>query len=214
MRAAAAGQLAFSGAYAVSTGAASVRVYVTPSAYRVDVAEKASIASLYGGAAKPTVACTLASGKATICYTAAAPGAAVPTAFDAGVQRVFTSDLPTLAQARADVDVTEKRPPAAVLATAPSARCFVVAVASPKPRIDAGTYCLDLAGLPLQLVFPSGTLTLASRGATPTTAQLTPPVAPRPLPPGVSTSPSPSTSAPVVLPTAPPSGVISGSPVR
>lgn len=214
MRAAAAGKLAFSGTYAVSSGAASVRVFVTPSAYRVDVVEKASLASLYGGTGKPTVACTVASGKTAICYTAAAAGASVPTAFDAGVQRVFTRDLPTLAQASADVGVTEERPPAAVLAIAPSTRCFVVAAAGTAPQTDGGTYCLDLTGLPVRLVFPSGTLTLASRGATPTTAQLTAPVVPRPLPPEVSTSPSPSTSGPAELPTTPPSGIVSGSPVR
>lgn len=217
-RAAAAASLDFSGTYAVSTGAARVRVYVTPAAYRVDVAEKADTASLYGGANRPSVACTIATGMPTVCYTVAAPGAAVPTAFDAGVQRVFTRDLPALASNAAGFGITEQRPSAAVLAAAPSARCFVVThTGSATPAVeqtDAGTYCLDLAGLPVQLVFPSGKLTLASRGAAPTTAQLTPPVAPRPLPAGVNTSPAPSSSVPVVLPSAPSSGIVSGSPAR
>lgn len=189
-RAALGSQLAFTGSYAVSDvadTAATVRVWVTPGAYRVEVAEGARTAALYGSATG-TAACPEQTGQPTVCYAVAAAGKPIPAAFDAGVERVFTRDLPTLAKEAAAFPVTEQTPSAAVRALAPDARCFAVVSAPVAPgtsTVDAGTYCLTAAGLPVQLRFVSGTLTLTEHGAAPTPAQLDVPVTPTALPAGL-----------------------------
>jgi hypothetical protein len=217
-RAEQAGRLSFTGTYSVADRAgthANVRVYVSPSAYRVDIVEADDTASLFGGPQQRSVACTTGTGatRGTACYVVAAAGAAVPAAFDAGVQRVFSRDLPTLATTTAGFGVIEQRPPAAVTALSPTSRCFVVShVGSAQPvlqplvaQVDDGTYCLASGGLPEQLVFASGTLTLTAHGPAPTRAQLSPPATPQPLPAGVHLGSSPGPSVPVVLPTGSPS---------
>lgn len=205
MRAAA---LSFTGTYA--SVRATFRVYVTPTAYRVDVIEAGRTSSLYGGAARPAVACSGSS----VCYTVAAAGHPVPTAFDAGIERIFSRDLPTLAATTGGFGVSESMPAAGVLAVAPTARCFAVThagLAQPalQPLVaqtDVGTYCLDGSGLPVALTFPTGTLTLTGHGGAPTAAELTPPAAPRPLPAGVLPTAVPTSAGPVVLPTSGPTG--------
>lgn len=189
-RAALGSHLAFTGTYAVSDvadTAATVRVWVTPGAYRVEVAEGARTAALYGSATG-TAACPEQAGQPTVCYAVAAAGKPVPAAFDAGVERVFTRDLATLAKDAAAFPVTEQAPSAAVRALAPDARCFTVVSAPVGPgtsTVDAGTYCLTADGLPVQLRFVSGTLTLTHHGAAPTPAELSVPVAPTALPAGL-----------------------------
>ncbi|MGH3744132.1 MAG: hypothetical protein ACRDTP_04655, partial [Mycobacteriales bacterium] len=75
------------------------------------------------------------------------------------------------------------------------ARCFTVARDPGMPAltggltsfVDPGTYCLSTDGLPVQLQFASGTLTLVSHGSAPQPVALRVPVPPRALPAGLST---------------------------
>lgn len=216
-RATLAAALSFTGTY--SSARATFRVYVKPTAYRVDVIEAGATSALYGGTTRPAVACS----GTTVCYAVAAAGQPVPTAFDAGIQRIFSRDLPTLAATAGGFEVTESMPPAAVLVAAPTARCFAVTragLAQPalQPLVaqtDVGTYCLDATGLPVALTFPTGTLTLTADGGAPTVAELTPPAVARALPPGVLPTAGPSGPAPVILPTSNPTGALTAiSPVR
>lgn len=189
----------FTGTYAVSGTAATVRVWVTPTAYRVEVAQGTSTAALYGSASG-TVACPENAGMPTVCYTVAGPGKAVPTAFDAGIERVFTRDLPALAAAAPGFTVTEEQPAPALAASSPGVRCFTVTqqpggtvlTSGLVPLIDAGTYCLSPDGLPVQLGFTSGTLTLVSHGEAPPPVALRVPAPPQALPPGMPTAVAPS----------------------
>lgn len=167
---------------AVGGRKAVVRVYVRGASYRVEVVENGQTAALYGSR-KGTTACPLKAGHKPVCFAVARAGAPVPAQFDAGVERVFTQDLPTLA-AHADRFTVAEKPAVG------TARCFAVsnptqgATGAPAstPTVDAGTYCLDPAGRPVRLTFTSGTLTLHSSGPAPTAAQLVPPASPRPLP--------------------------------
>lgn len=192
----------FTGTYAVSGTAATVRVWVTPAAYRVEVAQGTSTAALYGSATG-TVACPEHDGVPTVCYTVAGPGKAVPTAFDAGIERVFTRDLPALAAGAPGFTVAEEQPAPALAATTPGLRCFTVTqqpdgpvlTSGLMPLIDAGTYCLSPDGLPAQLQFTSGTLTLVDHGGAPPAVALKVPATPQALPQGMPTAVAPSPKA-------------------
>lgn len=158
--------------------------------YRVDVVQDGATASLYGTPAG-TVACTVHPGSPTTCFLVAAPGKPVPARFDAGLQRVFIADLPALAL-HADAFVIRPDPDLPAAGTLPAARCFTLTGVRPDGPpagqevaggVDLGTYCLTAGGLPRQLTFTSGTLTLGAVGAAPTGTQLTPPVPAASLPP-------------------------------
>jgi hypothetical protein len=178
----------FTGSYALTspTGAAlaTVDVYLTAAAYRVDVVEKTATTSLYGGTARETVACTVAPGIPTVCYDVAEPGAKIPARFDVGVERVFRDDLPALATSVTGLDVQ----PAALLSTLTSpvakTQCYTVTAAggSTAAGVDAGTYCLDPAGLLVGFSSTSGVLTLTRHSAAPAAAALRPPATPQALP--------------------------------
>lgn len=189
--------LSFTATYAVSGTATTVRVWVTPAVYRVEVSQGANTAALYGSAVG-TAACPEQTGLPTVCYVVAGPGKAVPARFDAGIEHVFRRDLTALAAGARGFTVSEEQPAAAVTAVAPDARCFTVAPTPGLPAltegltgfVDPGTYCLSAAGLPVQLRFASGTLTLVSHGGAPQEVALRLPVPPQPLPASLAASPS------------------------
>lgn len=195
----------FSATYAATAGARTAQVAVflaSATRYRVDFTEGGITASLYGTAAG-SVACSIAPGVAPVCFLVGAPGKAVPARYDAGVEQVFTRDLPGLSASPGAFTVQEQNAEPAAGAL-PAARCFVVSgrqhgmplTSGQLADVDLGTYCLSASGPPRSLTFASGSLTLTSVGAAPTPAQLTPPATPRPLPttsPTVSPSASPTT---------------------
>ncbi|HEY5335261.1 MAG TPA: hypothetical protein VIJ71_04485, partial [Mycobacteriales bacterium] len=142
-------------------------------------------------------------GMPTVCYAVAGAGKAVPTAFDAGIERVFTRDLPALAAGAPGFTVTEEQPGSAVAAVATGVRCFTVTqqpggtvlTSTLLPLVDAGTYCLSPDGLPVQLRFASGTLTLISHGAAPLAVALEAPATPQAVPAGLPTAVAPTAKA-------------------
>jgi hypothetical protein len=192
-RSAAAAQGRFTAVYALDSTKdaelATVRVYVLPTAFRVDVVEKTATASLYGGTDRQTDACTVASGIPTICYDVAAAGAPIPPAFDAGVQRVFQRDLPTFARTT-DGLLIRLAGADATLTGSPGAQCYTVergtgaqpSLQTAIAQIDNGTYCLTPGGLLTGFVSSSGHLVLSSHGAAPTAAELKVPATPQKLP--------------------------------
>ncbi len=185
----------FVGTYALTSPAgaalATVRVYLDPAAYRVDVVEKAATTSLYGGTGRETVACTVAASIPTVCYDVAPPGAAVPTRFDIGVERLFRTDLPALAASSGGITVATTATDAGLTDVAPGTSCFVVGTGTAADAPDAGTYCLDPAGLLVGFASTSGVLRLTSHSTAPTARDLAVPAKPQPLPASAS-SPSPS----------------------
>ncbi|MHB8449396.1 MAG: hypothetical protein ACYDAQ_02850, partial [Mycobacteriales bacterium] len=122
-----------------------------PDTYRVDVAAGGVVASLYHSAAG-SVSCRQPANRHTraLCVRVAGPGAALPSLFDPGVERLFTVDLDVLGVRPDAFSVTEVAgvPAAGGL---PAARCFAVVPASPPPspavpglaEVDPGTYCLS-----------------------------------------------------------------------
>lgn len=198
------------GAKLVNGKSAVIAVYVDSATnYRVDVTQDNLTASLYG-TAQGAIACSVAPGVTPVCYLAAAPGQPIPAVAEAGVERVFLKDLPTLATLSPTFTVTAKDPIAAS-ATLPAAKCFAVTshrgtnvfTSGLLDDIDLGTYCLTANSPPRRLEFASGSLDLVSVGGVPTAEQLTPPAPAVPLP---SPTASPSTSA-----TAPPLGLLSSA---
>jgi hypothetical protein len=205
-RAALGAKLAFTGSYAVSDTTkttARVGVWVTPGRYRVEVAEGTVTAALYGTAAG-TVACPGKAGQPPVCFTVAAAGKPVPAAFDAGIERVFTRDLPALSAGARGFRVTSVQPDARVSAAVAGVACYTVRQPAAVPPltdslaqlVDQGTYCLGPDGTPAELRFASGTLTLSRKGRPPTAAELTPPAAPRPLPKTSATGTASPTTSP------------------
>ncbi len=203
-RAALAANLAFTGTYAVADTShtkATVRVWVTPKAYRVEVSEGTVTAALYG-TPTGTVACPEQVGQTTVCFAVAGAGKPVPPTFDAGIQRVFTRDLPALAAGAGAFQVTAVKPSATVAKIAAGTSCYQVERLPGSPPltnalaqlVDQGTYCLAPDGVPTQLQFASGTLTLTRRGAAPAAAALKLPAPAQALPvtPAVAASPTPS----------------------
>lgn len=168
---------------------AAIAVFVqSADRYRVDVREGSVTTSLYA-TAQGSVACTVAPRQVPACFLVAKPGEAVPTQFDAGVQRVFTRDLPRIAANPGAFTVTEVQS-LPKTQTLEAARCFTIAAQPGNPVItqnlvadvDLGTYCLSDAGPPRRLTFPSGTLTLTAARGAPSTKELTPPAAAKQLP--------------------------------
>lgn len=187
--------VAFYAAETTGKNTAGVGVWVqSASRYRVDVQQGPVTASLYA-TAQGSVACTKAAGQVPACFLVATPGAPIPTQFDAGVQRIFTRDLPQLAADPGAFDVSETTPlPAA--AGLDAAHCFVIkSVDTNSPLtdslvadVDLGTYCLSESGPPRRLTFGSGTLTLVKALGRPTAAEFVPPAPARPLPASASSS--------------------------
>jgi hypothetical protein len=197
----------FVAVYAAETtgkNAATVGVWVqSASSYRVDVQQGAVTASLFA-TPQGSIACTRAAGQVPACFLVAKPGAAIPTQFDAGVQRIFTRDLPQLAADPSAFDVSETTALPATKGLA-AAQCFAIkAVDTNSPLtnslvadVDLGTYCLSMSGPPRKLTFGSGTLTLSQMLGRPTAAQFVPPAAARPLP---ATASPPATTTPLISP--------------
>jgi hypothetical protein len=180
-----------------------IAVYVdSPTRYRVDVTLDKLTASLYG-TAQGAIACSIAAGVTPVCYLAALPGQPIPAVAEAGVERVFLKDLPTLASLPPSFTVTAKDP-IALAGKLPAAKCFAVTsqrgtnlfTSGLLDDIDLGTYCLAENSPPRRLEFASGSLDLVSVGGVPTAAQLTPPAAPQPLPSPTATPSSTGTTAP------------------
>ncbi|HVV30924.1 MAG TPA: hypothetical protein VHC41_08590 [Mycobacteriales bacterium] len=190
----------FTARYAAVSNAgrkATVTVWVrSADRYRVDVAENGVTAALYGTAAG-AVACTWQSGQKPACFLVAKPGKPIPSQFDAGVQRVFTRDLPLLAANPQSFVITEKQPVAATAKLA-AARCFTITAGSGSAPltsglvddVDLGSYCLSSSGPPRSLTFASGTLTLVAVGGAPAASTLKLPATPQPLPASASATPS------------------------
>jgi hypothetical protein len=187
--------------------AATVGVYLQSAThYRVDVRQGTVTASLYA-TAQGSIACTRATGQVPACFLVAKPGRAIPTQFDAGVQRIFTRDLPRLAADPQAFDVTETAALPAAKGLA-AARCFVVNAQPDNSAlenslvsdVDLGTYCLSESGAPRKLTFTSGTLTLSTELGAPAAAAFTLPAPVRPLPATSSTPPPTTTSATPVVP--------------
>lgn len=191
----------FSGQYLARANngrTATVRVFLRdPSTFRIDVVEGAVTAQLFG-TARGTIACNQMPKVKPACYLVAAPGAAIPNQFNAGLQRVFSIDVPQLAKSTAAFTVAEGKALAAH-AKLPAARCFSVTggtggqpiTAGLVADVDLGTYCLGTSGPPRVLRFTSGTLTLTVVGPPPSAKQLTLPAPVRPLPTSTSKAPSP-----------------------
>jgi hypothetical protein len=160
-----------------------VTIRRTPNAYRVDIVSKGSDAFLVHNP-RGTYSCEQKPGKPATCFTVAGAGKPIPAAFDAGVQKVFNTYLTTFAdQASAyDVSIVDAQPANGAL---PEADCFSVlpGTDSPTPQVAAGTYCFSGDGIPVHVVFPSGTLDLRSLAVeTPDATFLVPPATPTPLP--------------------------------
>lgn len=195
---------------------ATVGVYVVSTQqYRIDVREGKVTTSLYA-TSRGAIVCSVATGQVPACFLVAKPGVPIPTQFDAGVQRIFTRDLPGLAADPRAFTITET---AALPATAtlPAARCFAITSTDPQDArahplvadVDLGTYCLSTAGPPRRLTFSSGTLTLTRTSGKPTPADFRLPARVQPLPTPSrsatasasatrSASPAPSTTAPLI----------------
>jgi hypothetical protein len=152
--------------------------------YRIDVREGTTTTSLYSTARGSSV-CTVATGKAPVCFLVAKPGQPIPAQFDAGVQRIFTRDLPQLAANPRAFSITEDTalPAAPGLA---AARCFAIKATTTDSAlaagVDLGTYCLSMSGPPRALTFVSGTLSLTKNAGKPTAANFVLPAAARALP--------------------------------
>ena len=175
---------AYSAAYrlqASSNGAATVQVYRSPTALRLDIVSGGSRAVLVENV-HGRYSCRLGGGE-RVCFRVADPGKTLPPEFDPGLQRVFTTYLTDLAANAGQYDVSPA--PATDGGGVPSGQCFAVKTGSESATQDraiTGTYCLSDQGVVTKVSFPSGTLTLQEAGAAPTSAQLHPPVSPTPLP--------------------------------
>lgn len=163
-----------------AAGPASLRVSVRPPAYRVDLTT-ADVTSVLLSSGNGPVSCRIG-GRPTTCFQVAAKGQPVPELFDAGVQRVFTSYLTTLAGGTVGYVVAEVPPPMPRPGM-PAGRCFTVRAATgTRPTVANGTYCLTEAGMPTSVTFPSGAMTLVRTSAPPEARYLQPPSSPTPLP--------------------------------
>ena len=164
-----------------SSGAATVQVYRSPTALRLDIVSGGSRAVLVENV-HGRYSCRIGGGE-RVCFRVADPGKALPPEFDPGLQRVFTTYLADLAANAEQYDVS----PAAATdgSGVPSGQCFAVKAGSESATQDkaiTGSYCLSDQGVVTKVSFPSGTLTLQKTGAAPTSEQLHPPVSPTPLP--------------------------------
>jgi hypothetical protein len=164
-----------------SSGTVTIRR--TPTAYRVDIESRGSDAFLVHNP-RGTYSCEQKPGKRATCFTVAGAGKPIPAAFDAGVQKVFNTYLKSFADQAStyDVSVVDAQPASGGL---PEAECFAVLPGqdSANPQVAAGTYCFSADGIPVHVVFPSGTLDLRSLAVeTPAATFLAPPATPTPLP--------------------------------
>ncbi len=168
-----------------------LRIVAAPPRFRVDIALGPASVQFYQLPIGAVTCRVPAAGAASICDLVAKPGAAVPDAFDPGVQRLFTTGLDALARDPAGFAITsiEGAPPSGT----PS-RCFRVirladlqpvtpgTVTPPGKGFDTGDYCFEPATAVLTAAHvTSGSLTLQSVGAPPGDAAFTPPAKPRPL---------------------------------
>jgi len=206
-RAAASRDSQFTATYGATAGTQTATISVwfrNASTYRVDIVQNGITASFFG-TPTGTVACSIAAGLAPACFLVAETGKPIPAAYDAGVERVFTRDLPALATSVQAFSVAPKES-IDVQGALPAARCYAIAAQRGSnlftsgllDDVDLGTYCLSDSGPPRRLDFTSGSLTLQTAGPAPSDADLTPPAAATPLP-SPSTSPSASPSPPFGL---------------
>jgi hypothetical protein len=170
----------FSGTYALDSTDpkrpdATVTIARLDTSFRVEIASGDSRALLLTDR-RGLVSCQLGGSKHT-CLLVAKPGQEPPKVFDPGVQRLVTSDLAAFAAAATDLQVAaaDALPAQGEL---PPAQCFTVA----GKGVDNGEYCLTAEGLLRRAKFPSGTLTLTTVGAEPTSKDFDAPLTPKPLP--------------------------------
>jgi hypothetical protein len=169
-----------------------LRIFAAPPRFRVDIDVGPASVRFYQ-LPIGTVTCRVPTSAAASCDLVAKPGAAVPDAFDPGVQRLFTTGLDALSRDPAGFAITsiEGAPPAGH----PS-RCFRVirladlqpvtpgTVPPPGKGFDTGDYCFETATALLSAAHvASGSLTLQSVGDPPGDAAFTPPATPRPVQP-------------------------------
>lgn len=165
------------------TGArGTVRIRQVPPQYRIDIATK-DVASFYYLRSQ-VISCSQKGAKKA-CFLVARPGEEIPSLFDPGVQRLFRDAVVDLAAHPADytVSVVPPTPPTATPAPSPvlANECFLVnrapATASAAPEragFENGTYCFGTEGIATLIDVSSGSLTLLSVGAPPTSAAFKP----------------------------------------
>jgi hypothetical protein len=173
-------------------------ITLPPGRIRVDVTTQGVVASSYMTSIG-AVSCKTQKGKKPTCLLVARPGEKVPSAFDPGVQRLFSDAAAELGRdpGTFDVSALPARPKSGKL---PAATCFHVqrkttaALPAQDPSgFETGDYCFSAGGVPTSLKVNYGTLSLAALGARPTAKLFVPPVKPMQLP-ALTPPPKPSTN--------------------
>ncbi|HZI98461.1 MAG TPA: hypothetical protein VFD41_13130 [Actinomycetales bacterium] len=156
-------------------GAADVTVTRSAGTWRVDIVAGTATSSLISTDAG-TVACVKTA--KTTCVLAAAKGAALPPAFDAGIATMMFTTVPNLAKPGAAVVEGGWLSPGRDAADAELDAAACAEVVGPK---NITQYCVTEAGLLVRAAFPGGTLQLVTSTPDVDPAVFTPPAAAVPL---------------------------------
>ena len=156
-------------------GTADVTVTRSGAKWRLDVATAAGTSVLMTADAG-TVACQVTDRKT--CVLAAAPGAPLPPAFDAGLATLMFTTLPGLLQPASGLVDGGWLSAGSDGADKPLAAAACAEVVSPT---DVSQYCVTEAGLLVRATLPAGTLTLVTSSPDVDPAAFTPPATPVPL---------------------------------
>ena len=182
-----------------------LRIIAAPPSYRVDFSIGPQAVAIYQ-IAIGTVSCGTSQDKPVTCALVSGPGEKIPSAFDPGVQRLFTNGLEALARNPGGYAISGL-PDGTGKPGIPVGKCFHVerladletvspgAITAPGQGFESGDYCFDPAsGVLTSVKVTSGTLALAKAPSTPVAADFTPPASPRPLAPQPSDAPAGSPS--------------------
>lgn len=182
-----------------------VRIVAAPPSFRVDFSIGPQAVAIYQ-IAVGTVSCGTSQDKPVTCALVSGPGEKIPSAFDPGVQRLFTNGLEALAKDPTGYAISGL-PDGTGKPGIPVGKCFHVerladlktvspdAITVPGQGFESGDYCFDPAsGVLTSVKVTSGTLALTKAPTKPAAADFTPPASPRPLAPPPSSAPASSAS--------------------